>query len=683
VLVANKLLARAAAPRERGVIYVAVGSTSLQKAFKSARSVRFTNAARDIGSLLVTDSNGKAQTTRWASTVFDDIIDVGQKSAQLRFDEMHEFEGFKKKACEVDVGACANAETSHESDNRRDERLSKSSMILKRLRILKVRTFMLGLQLYRTILFLDTDTVVCAPLGRLFEALDAPRTATLDTKPSHVAFVPVPKSHTHGHEVVSKVFDVPADFPEANTGVLVVRNASATKRLLANWNIAYHVLARHSSRLMDQPAFRVSLFRSAVGYRELPSSANCRGRNRHTKLAIPLACDGFRETSDRQASRYGAGRDCVILHSHELSIQNAKGPNGLPNFYGDRAVSAIDTDFKHRYGLPDELTTDNDAHTRGLRSLLVRAGALVDMSINGSLYLHTSATAKPADLTYWRAPTVFLHIPKAAGNSVKELFVKGFLKDQRGNQQKGSVKTQSLHIDTRRDWDLDTKSKKMHAVLYGAFAFGACDSHSQAPCAYYVVLREPAARIVSEHKYCHSVNFEDQCCTGRRGAAYMRTLDVTQWAEEKGSFMLEHFLRLAPEDWHHSNAETYVPWRQRNRETRVNPLETRRGREGVANAADLQFVVEHLEEWFAVIGITERFEESMSLFAFALTGKLIPRSLAGSVHTHNQNTTTSVIDLASLNRVNEAVKLDVGLYRAALALFDKQLAAFKQRDFHI
>ena len=147
--------------------------------------------------------------------------------------------------------------------------------------------------------------------------------------------------------------------------------------------------------------------------------------------------------------------------------------------------------------------------------------------------------------------------------------------------------------------------------------------------------------------------------------------------------MLEHFLRLAPEDWHHSNSDTYVPWRRRNRETRINPLETRRGREGSANAADLQFVVEHLEEWFAVVGITERFEESMSLFAFALTGKLIPRSLAGSVHTHNQNTTTSVIDLVSLNRVNEAVRLDVGLYRAALALFDKQLAAFKQRDFHI
>ena len=80
---ANNLLVRAAEPRERGVIYVAVGSTSLQKAFKSARSMRITNSARDVGSLLVTDSNGKTQTSRWASSVFDEIVDVGKKSANI------------------------------------------------------------------------------------------------------------------------------------------------------------------------------------------------------------------------------------------------------------------------------------------------------------------------------------------------------------------------------------------------------------------------------------------------------------------------------------------------------------------------------------------------------------------------------------------------------------------------
>ena len=44
---------------------------------------------------------------------------------------------------------------------------------LKRLRILKMRSLMLGLRLYEQILFLDTDTAVCASLGRVFEVLAA------------------------------------------------------------------------------------------------------------------------------------------------------------------------------------------------------------------------------------------------------------------------------------------------------------------------------------------------------------------------------------------------------------------------------------------------------------------------------------------------------------------------------
>jgi hypothetical protein len=63
-------------------------------------------------------------------------------------------------------------------------------------------------------------------------------------------------------------------------------------------------------------------------------------------------------------------------------------------------------------------------------------------------------------------------------------------------------------------------------------------------------------------------------------------------------------------------AAAFTPWRARDPETRVNPIETRRLREGAATAADLQFVVEMLEEWLAVVGITERFEESVQLFSY-------------------------------------------------------------------
>jgi len=158
----------------------------------------------------------------------------------------------------------------------------------------------------------------------------------------------------------------------------------------------------------------------------------------------------------------------------------------------------------------------------------------------------------------------------------------------------------------------------------------------------------------------------------------MRTLNIAQWAEEKGNFMLEHFLQLVPEDWYQISTNYYVPWRQRDRETRINPIENRRVREGPANIADLRFVEEHLEDWFAVIGITERFEESMMLFAFALTGESIPKNMVGSVHTHNQNTSVSGVDAKKIERVNAAVTLDTGLYHAAFSLFEKQLVQLEK-----
>lgn len=134
------------------------------------------------------------------------------------------------------------------------------------------------------ILFLDTDTAVCAPLARVFSVLAPTRfspaaiaamptdgvggvdgvapasgpsvVAAPEGKRGDVAFVPIPAKKGggggHNSQALTKVFGVPSDFPEANTGVLVMRNSTATQRLLMNWNIAYHVLTRNSAHLMDQ-----------------------------------------------------------------------------------------------------------------------------------------------------------------------------------------------------------------------------------------------------------------------------------------------------------------------------------------------------------------------------------------------------------------------------------------------
>jgi len=210
-------------------------------------------------------------------------------------------------------------------------------------------------------------------------------------------------------------------------------NSSATKRLLVNWNIAYRALSLRGSRLADQQAFRVSLFRSGANYRELPLFAPCHDQYHLSKSTLP--CPGGHADS-------GA---CIVINSRVPSIPGFPGPLSLPNFYCNRSTDPNTSTTPHPYPVL-------------------------------------------ADVIYWHAPAIFLHIPKAAGNSVKRLFVKGYLKHKRTKYKRdGGSAMQSLHIDTRYDWEVKSNTRRSPAILYGAFAFGACASHSIAPCAYYVV----------------------------------------------------------------------------------------------------------------------------------------------------------------------------------------------------
>jgi len=419
------------------------------------------------------------------------------------------------------------------------------------------------------------------------------------------------------------VFARAAGEPSGDAAVLAVRNSTEARELLLDWHGGSRAPAgtplwHGASRAPARATARAAdrrSFRAALAKSQAVSVQL--DETYDCRASTPLAC-GLATTA--------RGKTCAVVHARAVSAQPAAGPGGLPNFYLRTALS---------------------------------------------------------DGVYHTAPSVFMHIPKAAGNSVKELFVKGFLKESRAGERH-AVRAQSLHIDSRRAWDQRASAKRAASLFYGAFGFGACSRLALAPCAYYVVLRHPVSRVVSEFEYCHSVQFEDQCCTGRIGAAAMnKKPDVAAWAEERGNFMLEHFLGLSDLDWadvsNNAVGEAFVPWHDRDASRRINPIETRRLREGAANAADLQLVLSHLEDWIAVIGITERFEESMALFSLALAGKPMPKHRAASVHTHNANTSTDALPPTTRRRIEAAVALDLQLYDAARNIFQKQLDAFKSR----
>jgi hypothetical protein len=109
-------------------------------------------------------------------------------------------------------------------------------------------------------LFLDTDTLVCAPLDELFELLDRVELAV-----------------THAPLRHDRPFRTPNCFCEVNTGVVAYRRTPAVRDLFRDWLAIYQKEIASTGRMdSDQPAFREALYRSSVSFYVLPPEYNLR-----------------------------------------------------------------------------------------------------------------------------------------------------------------------------------------------------------------------------------------------------------------------------------------------------------------------------------------------------------------------------------------------------------------------
>lgn len=111
----------------------------------------------------------------------------------------------------------------------------------------------------RTI-FLDSDTCVVGELSALFELLER-----FDIAAAHAP-----------NRVTLALDDVPASFPELNTGVIACRRGDTTDALLDRWLAEYDRLAADRPLSMDQPSFRRALYTSDARLAILPPEFNMR-----------------------------------------------------------------------------------------------------------------------------------------------------------------------------------------------------------------------------------------------------------------------------------------------------------------------------------------------------------------------------------------------------------------------
>lgn len=108
-------------------------------------------------------------------------------------------------------------------------------------------------------LFLDTDTYLCEPVPEIFEILQH----------YDIALAHAPMRQTGS-------VDVPATFPEFNSGVIAYRMNERTRSLLENWGRFYEEQVARTGQIDDQPALRRALWHSDAKIAVLPPEYNFR-----------------------------------------------------------------------------------------------------------------------------------------------------------------------------------------------------------------------------------------------------------------------------------------------------------------------------------------------------------------------------------------------------------------------
>ena len=472
-------------------------------------------------------------------------------------------------------------------------------------------------------LYLDNDVSLARP-ARLWDPLADMAAARAAVGAAVAPLACVPKGHA--------VPGVPGAYCERNSGVLYLdcaHHGATVRSIAARWRDAF--AAAPTADGHDQAAFRAALYEFRGAALDLDERFNCR--------------KAFQNVT-------ASGDACVLKHrwasSRSPTAAEGWSPRGLANFF--------------------------------------------------------AAGRERADAAYRAAPAVFVHVPKCAGGSVKDAFVRrrkppgaalapAWLQARPRARGEAPLRTYELSIVQRPRWDRDDVQDRVPrddpdpvgpraAVenLYGSFAWGACGAAGfGARCAYYAMFRDPAARLLSEVRYCRRVDFKDQTCAGPRGKGQLRSANATAWARLKGDYVLEHFRRFeAPRDWVDVETGARIGSRAAEGDAWVTPVELRRRAAGAATADDLDRATRWLATDVAVVGLAARFEESLLLFGFVLGGAVVPEALTRT-RSHAAPDRGDGDGADVLAAVRAAAPLDARFYAAAAALFDAQVAGARAR----
>ncbi|XP_070558882.1 uncharacterized protein [Ptychodera flava] len=292
------------------------------------------------------------------------------------------------------------------------------------------------------------------------------------------------------------------------------------------------------------------------------------------------------------------------------------------------------------------------------------------------------------------ATMVFVHNQKAGGTSVKTCLK---LLERESNMRRcyGIFDGNGpVHIMEA----VRAKSTSRRCYV-GESSFGICDDLDDGDCAYFTMLRDPYERVISSHEYCKTA--DDPLC--RAGNA--TELSLEEWALQQGSYFFRQLLlrptEICVEAELFNNLLTQYLNKTDQSDEIVADLKSfpcwyrhKLLLEGVLSDSDknalLRYVLENLDNWFSVIGMTDEFDTSLELFQFAfglpfhdLCSAVFARETtyteqsAGAEGGKAEVVRKLKSRLASNDHVRRALLYDIKIFERAKEIFEMQKTSYR------
>ncbi|XP_072176009.1 uncharacterized protein [Diadema setosum] len=293
-------------------------------------------------------------------------------------------------------------------------------------------------------------------------------------------------------------------------------------------------------------------------------------------------------------------------------------------------------------------------------------------------------------LSYRDGNMVFLHHNKAGGSSIRKCLRE--IGKESGLNVSSSVFSYRYAAQEFHYWKHAPRTRK-HVGLYGGYAFGVCDVLNDGrPCSYFTMIRDPYDRAISAYLYCSKNTSKDQLCTALKASE----VSVVDWALHHGSFFFRQLLMNPAvcngsyddteylrnlDGFPHKFSRDIIPcWF--HHKVLLQRMFTEEERDRF-----LQHVIDNLENYFAVIGLLEHFDLSLSMLQHVYHVPFRDKCSDAHYNTGKFRRVQQKVEaerlVASLKqqlladpRVNETLRADLLLYEKAKSIFARQVEVY-------